>query len=129
VRRGDIDQLRGQVLLREQFDTQTVPPHADRDQLHPGSLQSGTNANVARIFDDGNIARISENASRKVNCLLGPVDNNDLVSMTAQASRPSNISRNRLTQSWKAGRLTVDRDLSGRLSAMASKEPAPQVQR
>src|SRR5215471_17543531 len=49
--------------------------------------------------------------------------------MTAHASRHSNISRNRVTQSWKAGRLTVDRDLSGRLSAMASKEPAPQVQR
>src|SRR5262249_27217053 len=49
--------------------------------------------------------------------------------MTAHASRHPNISRNRLTQSQKAGGFTMQRDINWRPSAMASKEPTPQVQR
>src|SRR5215471_1665824 len=129
MRRRDIHQLGGEVLLREQFDTQTLPPHADWDQLYPGSLESGASPDVARIFYDCNIAGVGQHASGKVNCLLRPIDDNDLASMTAHSSRRSDISGDRLTQPQKTGGVTMDRDLSGRLSAMSSKQPAPQVQR
>ena len=64
----------------------------------PAAAQRGASSHIARIFDDGHIARIGEHASRDIYRLLGTVDNKDLIGMAAHAARHSGVGGDGLAQ-------------------------------